>query len=201
MQQSINNFQKSLKSGKIHTSNKHLKETLEKFDFIYYEDIDQIDERVKHYQNNSGIVVIDECNQDGIKYYVVCFDYKLIIFPKKDKTESSTLRIEFSGSNLSVKYFIQGRTNQNNTDSVNTNFFNEISNFSQKFMITDTNLQHFWKKIVNCVSGFLIKKGYQNSRNKHDEYRKISKEKFVEYKEENASLSNKSYIEIRILDR
>ncbi|KAK8894352.1 hypothetical protein M9Y10_022787 [Tritrichomonas musculus] len=200
MQQSIKNFQKLLKSGNIHTSNKYLKKTLEKFDIIYYEDIEYVEEKVKQYQNNSGIVIIDEIIQYSIKYYVVCFNYKLIIFPMKDKTESSTLSTIFSESSLFDKYFIQGCSNQDDTDSTNINFFNEIRNFSQEFVITDSNLQHFWKKIVNCVSGFLIKKGYQNSRNKHDEYHKISKEKFVEYKEKE-NLSNKSYIEIRIIGR
>ena len=60
------------------------------------------------------------------------------------------------------------------------NFFNEIRNFSKKFRISNEKVQHFWSIIVNCLSGFLIKKGYQNSRNKHDQY---LNDKFDEYKE------------------
>lgn len=61
MLQSIDNFQKSLKSGNIHTSKKYIQKSLEKYDFIYYEDIEQTEERVKRSQNNSGIAIFDEC--------------------------------------------------------------------------------------------------------------------------------------------
>ncbi|KAK8846996.1 hypothetical protein M9Y10_019570 [Tritrichomonas musculus] len=59
-------------------------------------------------------------------------------------------------------------------------------------------MKHFWSSVVNCLSGFLIKKGYQNSRNRHEKY---LNEKFVEYEEKNSNFVNKSYIELRNIGR
>ena len=47
---------------------------------------------------------------------------------------------------------------------------------------------------MNCLSGFLIKKGHQNSRNKHDNY---LNDKLNEYKEEHSKYVNKNYIKLR----
>ena len=99
---------------------------------------------------------------------------------------------------LSDIYFIQNIDFQFENDTDNENFFNEIRNFSKKFRISNEKVQHFWSIIVNCLSGFLIKKGYQNSRNRHEKY---LNEKFVEYEEKNSNFVNKSYIELRNIGR
>ena len=42
-------------------------------------------------------------------------------------------------------------------------------------------MKHFLKIVINCISGFLIKKGYQNSQNRHEKYLKEKiNEKFIE---------------------
>ena len=198
MQQSIHDFQELLKNGKIHISNEYLKEILYKFDFIYYPDIQQTEKKANQYENKSKIIIIDECIENGIKYYVVCFDNKLIILPQENETENLILSSIFTKFDDIDKYFLRNCDIQSETDTAKKNFFIEINKFSSEFTITNKKMQHFWSMIVNCLCGFLIKKGYQNSRKNHEKY---LKDEFVEYKEENAILRNKSYIELRILGK
>lgn len=53
MQQYINDFQKLLRKENIYPTNKFLKETLYKFVFIYYPNINHVEEGVKQHKNNS----------------------------------------------------------------------------------------------------------------------------------------------------
>ncbi|KAK8847117.1 hypothetical protein M9Y10_019697 [Tritrichomonas musculus] len=198
MQESIHEFQNLLKKEKNYLSNEHLKNILDKFNFIFYPDILQQEKKVKQYENNSKIIIIDECIENDIKYYILCFDYKLIIFPLEDNTDDLTLPSIFTRFEESDKYFIQNCDIQFETDAVNEKFFNEIRNFSNEFMILNEKMRPFWNIVVNCLSGFLIKKGYQNSRNKHEKY---LNEDFVEYKEERKTIVNKSYIKLRDLGK
>ncbi|KAK8839290.1 hypothetical protein M9Y10_032222 [Tritrichomonas musculus] len=196
MQQAIHDFQNLLKKEKIDMPNEHLKDILFKFDFIFYPDILQTEKKVKQYENNSKIIIIDEYMENDIKYYVLCFDYKLIFLPQEDKTGDLVLPSIFTQFEDNDKYFITSLDPQAETDTENRNFFIEIINFSKEFMISNINMQHFWRIVVNCLSGFLIKKGYQNSRNRHDKY---LKEKFIEFEEKRSNFLNKSYIKIRNL--
>ncbi|KAK8850178.1 hypothetical protein M9Y10_018301 [Tritrichomonas musculus] len=194
MQQSIHDFQNLLKKKGIFVSNELLKEILYKFDFIFYPDILQTEKKVTQYENNSKILIIDECIKNDIKYYVICFDDKLIILPQKDETDDLTLPSIFTRFEDIDKYYIRNCNIQTETDTEDKFFFYEIRNFSEQFSISNKNMQHFWSIVVNCLSGFLIKKGYQNSRNSHNKY---LNEKFIEYEEKNSNFVNKSYIELR----
>ena len=196
MQESIHEFQKYLKKEDNCLINEHLKDILDKFEFIYYPDILQSEKKAKQYESNSKIIVIDEYMEDSIKYYILCFDYKLIILPQEDNTDDLILPSIFTRFEDSNKYFIQNCYTQFETDTRNENFFNEIRNFSKEFMISNEKVQHFWSIVVNCLSGFLIKKGYQNSLNKHEKY---LNDDFVEYKEEHSRIVDKSYIKLRDL--
>ncbi|KAK8880547.1 hypothetical protein M9Y10_003227 [Tritrichomonas musculus] len=198
MQQFIQKIQELAKKEGITIANCHLKEILKNFNFFFYPDTLQTKEGIKQFENNYKIIVIDECIQNGIKYYVLCFDYNIIIFPNEDKAGDSILQDILKQFNGCVTYFIQNCNKQSDTDNSNSDFFKEIRNFSIKFSFRDKKLQSFWSMIVNCVSGFLIKKGYQNSRNKHDKY---LNEKFVEHQEKRRNFENKSYIELRVLGR
>ena len=198
MQQSIHAFQNLLKTKSIDISNKYLKETLYKFGFIFYQDILQPEKEVKQFVNKYKILIIDECMENGNKYYVICFDYTLIILPQEDKADDSILPQKDETDDLILpSIFTRFENNDKyyklNCNIRNENFFNDIKTFSEKFQILNENMQHFWSTVVNCLSGFLIKKGYQNSQNRHE---KIN-EKFVEYEEKNSNFENKSYIELR----
>ncbi|KAK8880613.1 hypothetical protein M9Y10_003295 [Tritrichomonas musculus] len=194
MQQSIHNFQNILKKNNIYISNGYLKEILYKFDFIFYPDILKTEKKVKQYENNSKIIIVDEYIENDIKYYIVCFDYKLIILPEEDKTEDLLLPSIFTRFEEDDIYFIPNYDIQTETDTEDKFFFNEIRKFSAKFIISNKNMQHFWSIVVDCLSGFLIKKGYQNSRNRHDKY---LNDKFIEHEEKSSNFVNKSYIELR----
>ena len=198
MQQFIQKIQELAKKEGITIANCHLKEILKNFNFFFYPDTLQTKEGIKQFENNYKIIVIDECIQNGIKYYVLCFDYNIIIFPNEGKAGDSILQDILKQFNGCETYFIQNYNMQSDTDNSNSDFFKEIRNFSIKFSFRDKKLQSFWSMIVNCVSGFLIKKGYQNSRNKHDKY---LNEKFVEHQEKRRNFVNKSYIELRELGR
>ena len=189
MQRSIHAFQDLLKKKNINTKNKNFEEILYKFDFFYYPDIIQTEKKAKQYKNNSQIIIIDECIQNNVKYFVVCFDYTLIILPNEDQKGSSILCDIFTNFNDCDKYFLQ------NSDTQSTVFFEEIDNFSKEFRIEEWRIvKNFWNIVVNCLSGFLIKKGYQNSRNR---YNKHLNDEFVEYEEKNANNVNISYIDLR----
>ena len=210
MEQSIHDFQNLLEKKNIDMMNKYLKEILDNFDFIFYPDIIQTEKRAKQYENNSKIIIIDEYIQNNVKYYVICFDYKLIILPNEDQKGISILGDIIINFDDCDRYFLQNCDIKSETDSADKNdpkiFLYEIQSFSREFSIrsikgnlsieSKIKIQNFWNIIVNCLSGFLIKKGYQNSRNRHDKY---IKDEFVEYKEENANYTNKSYIELRNL--
>ncbi|KAK8842451.1 hypothetical protein M9Y10_026038 [Tritrichomonas musculus] len=196
MQQSIHDFQDLLKKENNYISNENLKEILNKFDYIFYPDILQTERTGKQFENNSKIIIIDECIENDDKYYIVCFDYKLIILPQEGKTDNSIIPSIFTKFTDSDKYFIQNCNIQFEPNTLNSNFFSEIRNFSKKFTISNEKMQDFWSIVVNCLCGFLIKKGYQNSRNRHEKY---FHEKFVEYKEEHKNFLNKSYIKLRDL--
>ena len=191
MQKSIHEFQNLLKQPTNYFYNEHLKDALDKFDFIFYPDILPKEKKVKQYENNSKIVIIDEYMENDIKYYILCFDYKLIILPQGENADKLILPSIITRFEESDKYFIQNCDIQFETDTANENFFNEIRNFSKKFRISNEKVQHFWSIIVNCLSGFLIKKGYQNSRNKHDQY---LNDKFDEYKEKHRTVDTKPFI-------
>ncbi|KAK8836037.1 hypothetical protein M9Y10_040238 [Tritrichomonas musculus] len=191
MKQSILDFQDMLKKKKINTTNKYLNEILCKFDFIFYPEYQKNEKGLKQLENNSKIIVIDERVESDIEYYVACIEYKLIIIPKEDTTDISILRTVFANYDDFDKYFIQDNSNQYEI------YREEIRNFSEKFRITNKNFQRFWSIVVNCLSGFLIKKGYKNSRNMHDKY---LNEEFSEH-QESANFANSSYIELRTLGR
>ena len=72
MQQSIHDFQDLLKKENNYISNENLKEILNKFDYIFYPDILQTERTGKQFENNSKIIIIDECIENDDKYYIVC---------------------------------------------------------------------------------------------------------------------------------
>ncbi|KAK8892540.1 kinase that interacts with cdc31p [Tritrichomonas musculus] len=188
MKKAINDFQNLLEKKNINTTNQYLKEILYKFEFIFSPDILQAEKAIQ-YENNSKIIIVGECIQDNIKYYVLCFEYKLLILPNEGQEVSSILAAITNSDDCDI-YFVPS------DDMI---FLYEIQHFSREFRIDNENIQHFWSNVVNCLCGFLIKKGYQNSRNKNCKYlkEKTMNKEFVEYKEENANYANKSYIELR----
>ena len=132
MQQSIHDFQNLKKEKNISVSNEYLKEILYQFDFIFYPDIHHTEKTVKQYENNSKIIIIDECIEDGIKYYVVCFDYKLIILPQEDDTDNLILSSIFARFEDIDKYFILKTMQRIKTFSMKKEIFQKNFQFQIK---------------------------------------------------------------------
>lgn len=170
LQDSFSTFNTFFKKHNIKTQNKFLQEILNKFDFYFINDIKTEDEILQG-QNESKIIIIDEYQEkNGNNFFFICFDYIVKIINQNQKILNKFL----SKQHDSEKYYLKQELN------TEANIFaHEIENFSKKFEIINSEFQKFWELIVNCISGFLIKKSYKNHKNKNDE--KTNK-KFLEGK-------------------
>lgn len=162
-------FQKRIATKKIDTENKFFHNILYNLHFYYWID-NQIEKNILQLQNNSKIIIIDEYQEGENIYYIVCFDYNLIIC---NQAQESNLLLKH---NDSKHYFLKNQllfgSNSFLADSI---FMHEIKNFSSKFQIINREFIAFWKSIVNCISGFLIKKAYDNSKS-NDKFNESKKQ-------------------------
>lgn len=183
LQDSFSAFNTFFKKHNIKTQNKFLQEILNKFDFYFINDIKTEDEILQG-QDESKIIIIDEYQEkNGNNFFFICFDYIVKIINQNQKILNKFL----SKQHDSEKYYLKQELN------TEANIFaHEIENFSKKFEIINSEFQKFWELIVNCISGFLIKKSYKNHKNKNDE--KTNK-KFLEGKEKIESFDN--FIKLR----
>lgn len=158
----------------IRMKNKKLEKILYKFNFSFNHN------KIGNFCQ-SKIIVIDKIQgNDNKEYYLVCFDYKLIII---NRNKDEAYFNEFLSNNIdSKKYFLMNYNEENN------NLTQEIFNFSVEFQMENFRYQCFWNKVMKCLSGFLIREGYKNSLKEHKQ-NKNKKEEF--------DISNHNYIKIR----
>lgn len=191
LQESFSEFDTRFKANRIETQNKYLQELFKKLSFLFVSDIKNEDD-ILQIQNESKIIIIDEYQEtNNKKYFFVCLDYKLIIFDQNQNFDQF-----LSQQQNSNKYYLKQNPMSETEKNDNDLFLYEINNFCEKFKIQNHKLQRFWQLIVECISGFLIKKSYQNHKNKDDEK---SKKKFLEEQEKIESID--SFITLRELGR
>lgn len=203
MQQGVIELQNLLKNNNINIRNKNLKKILSKFEIKFYQNLNEIPKEIFMHKEDPKVIIIDEYEEEfKNKYFIICFDYKVIIFQikSKDEPETSNLNDIFRNIKDYKQYFI-GKYKNNLLNEISEEdfiFSREIQKFSIECTIEfeKESINNIWSMIVDCLSGFLIKKGYQNSRNKQKNY---FKEEFKEHREKYDPL-NKSYIELRQID-
>ena len=121
--------------------------------------------------NSSKIIIIDDFEFSNQKYFTICFDKKLIIITKEN---ISNLKIFFLNNEDSTIYIL---TEKEIKLSVLLNFQTgkqvlyknevfqaEIKEFNRYLCVGNAELQEFWSKIQSCISGYLIKSGYSESK-------------------------------------
>ncbi|KAK8843701.1 Serine/threonine-protein kinase plk4 [Tritrichomonas musculus] len=145
--------------------NKHLQKIFDKFSFFFYEP--EIE-----FPNETDIIIIDEYEENDNKYFIICHNYKLIVVKQEESIDF--LRVQ---TNAEIYVFPKCNIPHIKSFKIDSIFLAEIESFSEQFSITNDDLKYHWNKIVNCLSAFLIKKGIQNSKIKHDNY---SKEELME---------------------
>ena len=192
-------FLKFFKSRGIAFHNALFSQIFYKFNFFIFSiNIHSIDE-IDLIPNKCKIIIIDEYqdNNENIKYFFICFEYKMLIFKEEQNDEFSILQnILYKNNKSNVFYLKNNSISLKNSNGIDYIFKEEINKFSTDFAIKNDDFQHIWKAIVPCLSGFLIKKSYFDFRIQYDQK---SNKKFQCF--EKIDKTNMQYIILRQLGR
>ena len=197
METSLKNFKRHFEKHEIELFNPFLKKVFDKFTF-YLDLNEEFDiNKFLPFKYESRIIVIDEYKEKQDEYLIFCFDFNLLII--KLNNQNNRFLTDFLLSNeWSEKYFFKRipflDKHSEVTDII---FLHEIYSFSSQFFINNSSFIVFWKAIINCFSGFVIKYSYEQSRKNINQ---ISMGDFIEYHEK-IEPRNKSFIKLRELGK
>ena len=153
---------------------------LNKLEYIEFQDISKIENKVFDHQNTGEIMIIDAENKN---YSIICFDYKMIII-YRDLNDGSDI---LNKLDTFTKYFLPRKGTKTHVNSNKENdrlFLKEITSFNEflnRIRIDNSRIQRIWRIITRCLSAFLVKKGHENAHKMH--YNHLS-EQFKEYQDD-----------------
>ncbi|KAK8876627.1 hypothetical protein M9Y10_006845 [Tritrichomonas musculus] len=170
METAFNDFQNSKKNHQILFSNKNFQSIFDNFRFFLIDDENQYTKDILLIQNKRKIIIIDEREFMGQNYFIVCFEETIMIicannldqmkiFFNKNK-DSDIFALDKSSFNT---FSSQITDNQSifNFSIIDQTFTSEITTLLRSFKVT--NNSNIWNLIRRSLSGYLIKKAYQNS--------------------------------------
>ncbi|KAK8878543.1 hypothetical protein M9Y10_005323 [Tritrichomonas musculus] len=164
------------------TNNKYIDELIaSKFSFTIFTAYPDGYPNIYPLQDKSNIIIIDKqenlpCIFKSSKYfYVICFDYNLVLIEGKDILYIIFYLLEIKNSKIyCFTNDIPEELQNSNISLINDDniFKNEIKNFEEKiqFIVSQThnssknNINSFWEKTRRTIFAFLIKKAYSNSK-------------------------------------
>ena len=193
LKKSLYEFQSLSSKHEIKTQKESMQNIFDKIKFYFNDNNNKISDEILDLKNESKILIIEYYEADNDKYFFICFDYQLIIIKGNQELLPSIL----SKHQDSAKYFLNPNPiSEIKIEEADIIFNTEIDHFIKNFLIdANQNLIDFWNKVVKCISGFLIKKSYKNSKLSYDER---SQKKLLESQEKIDSY-NEKFFDLRII--
>lgn len=178
-------FQDLFKNKKIKFNKQEFERILYKFHF--HNIVENFNERIflpLEYSNDNTVLIDYYEESENGKFIFFCFDYNIILLNQSDEP-------------LLKNIFLSSKTHNvyNIREESNSLLYQEIIDFSSKIEVSNHEIRLFWKIIINILSGFLIMRGYHNSKidRMSKNYLKFSK------KGEKLNITQENYISIKKL--
>ena len=163
-------FKKLFDDPQIYKNFSNSSKMFELLRYIKYPNISQLKKEVFKHRNSPEIMIIDKYENKDNKYFILCFDFKIIIIDQqsKDNSDEQFLKSILSKHHTFNKYFLLNDEDANPESGsekiLSLYTLNKFNNFliNQKHIFNST-IQDIWRIITRCLSAFIIKKGQENS--------------------------------------